>query len=88
VGHAAKVGAKIVALGGAPQGRVSEDLAAAPGDARRMLEQALKDEEAAAALYDAAIPLAKKDLALRETLVHLLREEQASVDEIRLLLKR
>ena len=88
IGHAEKVGAKIVALGGAPQGKVTEDLAAVPADAEGMLKQALKDEETAVSLYDAAVPLAKKDLALRELLVHLLKEEQASVDEIRLLLKK
>ncbi len=88
MGHAGKVGSKIVAQGGVPQGKVGEDLAAVPGDAVRMLEQALKDEQAAVALYEAAIPLAKKDLALRETLVHILKEEQASVDELRLLLRK
>jgi bacterioferritin (cytochrome b1) len=88
IGHAGKIGAKIVALGGTPQGKVTEDLAAVPADAEGMLRQALKDEEAAVALYDAAVPLAKKDLALRELLVHLLKEEQASVDEIRLLLRK
>lgn len=87
MGHAEKVGAKIAALGGTPQGKVTEDLSSVPADAVRMLEQALKDEQAAVSLYDAAIPLAKKDLALRELLVHLLKEEQASVDELRLLLK-
>jgi bacterioferritin (cytochrome b1) len=88
IGHAEKVGAKIAALGGAPQGKISEDLSAVPPDAAQMLEQALKDEQAAVALYDAAIPLAKKDLALRELLVHLLKEEQASVDELRLLVRK
>jgi bacterioferritin (cytochrome b1) len=87
LGHAEKVGAKIVSLGGAPQGKLAEDLGAAPGDARKMLEQALRDEQAAVELYDRAIGLSKKDLALRETLVHILKEEQASVDELRLLLK-
>ncbi len=88
IGHAEKIGAKIVALGGAPQGKVTEDLSTVPADALRMLEQSLKDEQAAVALYEAAVPLAKKDLALRELLVHVLKEEQASVDELRLLLKR
>jgi bacterioferritin (cytochrome b1) len=87
MGHAGAVGLKIAAMGGTPQGKVTEDLAAAPHDARRMLEQALKDEEAAAALYDAAVPLAKKDLALREMLVHILKEERASADELKVLLR-
>jgi len=84
--HAEKVGAKIVALGGAPQGKIGEDLAV-PHGARKMLEQALKDEEAAVALYVEAVAVAKKDLALRETLVHILKEEQAGVDELKLLLR-
>jgi bacterioferritin len=88
IGHAEKIGSKIVALGGSPQGKVTEDLSAVPADAVRMLEQSLKDEEAAVALYETAVPLAKKDLALREMLVHILKEEQASVDELRLLLKK
>jgi bacterioferritin (cytochrome b1) len=87
MGHAQAVGAKIVALGGAPSGKIAEDLAAVPATAQKMLEQALKDELAAVALYDAAVPLAKKDLALRETLVHILKDEQASVDELRQLLR-
>ena len=88
IGHAEKIGAKLVALGGSPQGKVTEDLSTVPPDAVRMLEQSLKDEQAAVTLYEAAVPLAKKDLALREMLVHILKEEQASVDEIRLLLKK
>ncbi|MBI4565742.1 MAG: ferritin-like domain-containing protein [Planctomycetes bacterium] len=87
IGHAEKIGAKIVAKGGTPQGKVSEDLAGAPGSVQKMLEQALKDEETAVTLYSAAVPLAKNDLALRETLVHILKDEQASVDELKLLLK-
>ena len=88
MGHAGKVGAKIVALGGVPQGKVAEDLSIVPGDALKMLEQALKDEEAAVKLYDLAIPLAKKDLALRELLVHILKDEQEGVDELKMLLKK
>ena len=88
IGHATQVGAKIVALGGAPQGKVTEDLSAVPADGVKMLEQALKDEEAAVRLYDQAVPLAKKDLALREMLVHILKAEQEGVDELKLLLKK
>lgn len=88
IGHARKIGAKLVALGGAPVGTVTEDLSTVPGDGVRMLEQSLKDEQAAVSLYDTAIPLSKKDLALREMLVHILEDEQASVDELRLLLKK
>ncbi len=85
--HAEKVGAKIASLGGTPQGKVGEDLTV-PHGSEKMLEQALKDEEAAVALYGEAVAVAKKDLALRETLVHILKEEQAGVDELRLLLRK
>jgi bacterioferritin len=88
MGHAKRIGAKILALGGAPKGNVAENLASAPSDTVKMLEQALEDEKAAVRLYEAAIPLAKKDLALRETLVHILKDEQSSVDEIAQLLRK
>lgn len=88
IGHAEKIGGKIVAYGAAPQGKVSEDLSIVPGDATKMLEQALKDEEEAVKLYDRAVGLAKKDLALRELLVHILKDEQEGVDELKLLLKK
>lgn len=35
-----------------------------------------------------AVALARKDLARRETLVRILKEERAGVDELELLLKR
>lgn len=88
IGHAEKLAPKILALGGAPHGKVTEDLGTVPGSAEKMLEQALKDEEAAVELYETAVPTVKKDLALREVLVHLLKEEQASVDELKQLLRR
>lgn len=88
MGHAAKIGSKILALGGTPEGKITEDLGAAPADPRKMLEQALKDEETAVALYTKAVPLAKNQLSLREMLVHILKDEQAGVDELQLLLKK
>jgi bacterioferritin (cytochrome b1) len=86
--HAVKVGAKILALGGAPQGKITESLPSAPQGTEKMLRQALADEQAAVALYGEAAALAKKDLALRETLMHILKDEQASVDELRLILEK
>lgn len=88
LGHASKVGTRILAAGGTPEGKISEDLGGMPAAAEQMLEQALKDEEAAVALYGKAIPLVKNQLALREVLVHILKDEQASVDELRLLLRK
>ncbi len=88
VGHAEKVGARMIGLGMAPQGKVAEDLGDAPEGAEKMLERALHDEQAAVDAYSKAIALAKKDLALRETLVHILKEERAGVDELKLLLKK
>jgi bacterioferritin (cytochrome b1) len=88
LGHATKIGEKIVALGGTPQGKISEDLAALPSTNEKMLEHALKDEEVAVRNYAAAIPLARNDLALRELLVHILKDEQSHVDQLRLLLKK
>ena len=88
MGHAEKIGAKIVALGGAPHGKVGEDLSLVPHGVEKMLEQSLRDEEAALSMYADAVPLAKKDLALREMLVHILKEEQGHVDELKLLLKK
>ncbi|MBI4483181.1 MAG: ferritin-like domain-containing protein [Acidobacteria bacterium] len=88
MGHATKLGEKIVALGGTAQGKVTEDLGVVPHGTERMLQQALKDEESALSGYSEAIPLAKGDLALREVLVHILKEEQAHADELKLLLKK
>jgi len=88
MGHAEKVGAKIMGLGGAPQGKVSEDLGEVPATAEKMLERALHDEKTAVDAYTQAVQLAKKDLALREMLVHILKDEQAGVDELKLLLHK
>ena len=86
-GHAEKVGARMVGLGIEPHGKVAEDLADVPADLHKMLERAVADEEAAVQAYSKAIALAKNDLALRETLVHILKDERAGVDELKLLLK-
>ena|SRR5258706_14987316 len=88
MGHAEKMGAVMLGLGMAPQGKVTEDLGDAPEGAEKMLERALHDERAAVEAYSKAIPLAKNDLALRETLVHILKEERAGLDELKLLLKK
>lgn len=88
IGHAAKVGTWILGLGGSPQGKVSEDLGEVPEGVEKMLQRALADEQAAVDLYAKAIPLAKTDLALREALVHILKEERTGVDELKLLLKK
>lgn len=86
--HAAKVGLKIFSLGGTPQGKVAEDLGSVPAGNEGMLEQALKDAEASVNLYSETIPLVKKDLALRELLVHILKEEQEEADELRMLVRK
>ncbi len=87
-GHAAKVGLKILGLGLTPQGKIAEDLESVPAGAEKMLEQALKDEEAALSAYAEAVGLVKKDLALREMLVHILKDEQSHIDELRMILKK
>lgn len=86
--HAAKVGPKIFSLGGTPQGKLAEDLGEVPAGNEALLEQALKDAEASVALYADTIPLVKKDLALRELLVHILKEEQEEADELRMLVRK
>lgn len=86
MGHAEKIGMKLAARG-KPQGRVEEDLGAVPATPTQMLEQAMEDELAATVLYEAAVAESKKDLGLREVLLHILKDEQASVDELKLLLK-
>lgn len=88
IGHAEKVGARMVGLGIAPHGKVTEDLGEVPEGAEKMLERALQDEQAAVEAYSKAISLAKNDLALRETLVHILKEERAGLDELKLILKK
>ena len=85
-GHAEKVGARMLGLGMTPHGKIGEDLGEVPADVRKMLERAVKDEEAAVEAYSKAITLAKNDLALRETLVHILKEERAGLDELKLIL--
>ncbi|HEU4339629.1 MAG TPA: ferritin-like domain-containing protein [Planctomycetota bacterium] len=88
IGHAAKVGGRMMGLGIAPHGKVSEDLGESPETAEKMLERALHDESAAADAYSKAITLAKNDLGLRETLIHILKDERDGLDELKLLLKK
>jgi bacterioferritin len=88
IGHAEKVGARIVGLGMETHGKVAEDLGEVPGDLEKMLQRAVADEDAAVQAYSRAIALAKNDLALRETLVHILKDERAGLDELKLLLKK
>jgi bacterioferritin len=88
IGHAEKVGARMLGLGLEPQGKVAEDLADVPATLEKMLERAVHDEEAAAQAYSKAIALAKNDLALRETLVHILKEERAGLDELKLIMRK
>src|SRR5687767_10375986 len=51
IGHAEKVGARMMGLSLAPHGKVSEDLEEAPDSVQEMLERALRDETAAAEAY-------------------------------------
>lgn len=88
IGHAEKVGARMMGLGMAPNGKVSEDLGESPESVQAMLERALRDETAAAEAYSHAVTLAKNDLALRETLIHILKDERSGIDELKLLLKK
>ena len=88
IGHAEKVGARMLGLGIEPEGKVAEDLADAPATLEKMLERAYHDEEAAAQAYSKAIALAKNDLALRETLVHILKEERSGLDELKLIMRK
>jgi len=88
IGHSEKVGARMMGMGLLPHGKVTEDLGEAPETADKMLERALQDESAAVDAYSKAIALAKNDLALRETLVHILKDERDGLDELKLLLKK
>ncbi|HTF58188.1 MAG TPA: ferritin-like domain-containing protein [Planctomycetota bacterium] len=88
MGHAEKVGAWILGLGATPQGKVTEDLGGVPDGAEKILQRALADEQTAVEAYSKAVPLAKKDTALREMLVHILKEERSGVDELKLLLRK
>lgn len=88
MGHAERVGAWILGLGATPQGKVVEDLGGVPEVAEKLLQRALADEQAAVEAYSKAVSLAKKDLGLREMLVHILKEERAGVDELKLLLRK
>ena len=88
IGHAGKVGARIVGLGLETHGKVAEDLGDVPADLEKMLQRAVADEDAAVQAYSRAIALAKNDLALRETLVHILKDERAGLDELKLMLKK
>jgi bacterioferritin len=88
MGHAEKVGARMLGLGIDPNGKVAEDLADSPDSVEKLLDRAIQDESAAVQAYAKAITLAKNDLALRETLVHILKEERAGLDELKLLVKK
>jgi len=88
IGHAEKVGARMVGLGIDPQGKVGDDLGDVPATLEKMLERAIRDEETAVQAYSKAIALAKNDLALRETLVHILKDERAGVDELKLIMRK
>ena len=86
--HAEKVGARMVGLGLNPHGKVTEDLGEMPETLEKMLERAAADEDAAVQAYQKAIALVKNDLGLRETLVHILKDERAGLDELKLLLRK
>ena len=88
IGHAEKVGARMVGLGHPPTGKISEELEGVPETVDKMLERALHDEKAAADAYSKAVALAKNDLGLRETLIHILKDERDGIDELKLLLKK
>jgi bacterioferritin len=88
IGHAEKVGARMLGLGIEPTGKVDEDLADAPDSLDKLLDRAIRDETAAVHAYAKAITLAKNDLALRETLIHILKDERAGLDELKLLVKK
>ena len=84
LGHAHKVGDKIVALGGAPTTEIGEINVAS--DLRTMLENNLQLERSAVEAYTRALGAAGDDVSLRTMLETQVAAEQASVEELERIL--
>lgn len=87
-GHAKKIRDVIAALGG--QAITTRDSAPIvhTEDTRAMLEEALKTESKAAALYQKIVPLVSKHPVFYHTIFHILKDETNAVIEMENLLGR
>lgn len=84
LGHAQKIGDKIVALGGTPTIERAEVLQST--DLHEMLQHALELERGAVRHYSEAIDMCQDDAPLRVLLEDIVLEEQEGVDHLEKLL--
>jgi bacterioferritin len=84
LGHAQKIGDKIVALGGTPTIERAEVLQST--DLHEMLQHALELERGAVRHYSEAIDMCQDDAPLRVLLEDIVLEEQEDVDHLEKLL--
>ncbi len=86
LGHARKIGDKIVALGGVPTVERSEIRQST--DLTELLRYDLEFEREAVRLYSQALDLAEENTPLRILLEDIILEEQEGVDELEKILRR
>ncbi|MBI5366879.1 MAG: bacterioferritin [Planctomycetes bacterium] len=85
--HATMLGEKITALGGYPTATVHEEFVPTTRSIAEILRDSLAHEKEALAGYEDQLPLAGKNLALREMFKHIILEEQTHIEELEKLLR-
>jgi bacterioferritin (cytochrome b1) len=88
VAHAAKVREVIATLGGEAVTTRDRAPIVHTGNTRVMLQEALKTETAAAALYRRIVPLVKENPVFVHDLSHVMMDEMKAVVEVETLLGR
>jgi len=87
IGHAAKMGEKITALGGRPTVKVSAIHEPQQYDTESILRESLKHEEGAVKLYSRILELVQDDTPLRVLFEDQVLQEQEHVEELRKYLR-
>jgi bacterioferritin len=82
MGHATRLGERIVAMGGVPVVKILEIYEPKPQSAREMLLECVEDERKAKEGYEAMLPLVAGDKELTKMIKGLAKEEAGHLAEI------
>jgi bacterioferritin len=88
MGHATRIGEKIVELGGVPVVKILEIYEPKPHGAKQMLQESVEDERRAKEGYEKMLPLVSEDKALFKMIKGLAEEEAGHMAEIQAMVKK
>jgi len=87
IGHATKIGEKILDLGGAPTFEVSKKKAT-KGSVEKILRESLAHEQRAVDLYASMVPLVEDDIVMDAFLRDFVAEESDHVAQVAKMLRK